>query len=127
MPYSAPERCWCGELGLPGTALCLAHTPTKSGWELRPTAWLEVDNKTRYKWQKLRKRFLKQNPYCNLCGMIATEVDHIQGIKIIKNKIKILDENELQSLCHECHSKKTREASRKSRMLNQNARRGNSP
>nr|DAU08981.1 MAG TPA: hypothetical protein [Caudoviricetes sp.] len=24
MPYSAPERCWCGELGLPGTALCLA-------------------------------------------------------------------------------------------------------
>lgn len=127
MPYSAPERCWCGELGLPGTALCLAHTPQKSGWELRPTAWKNVDGKTYRKWKKLRNRFIKENPFCNLCGMIATEVDHIDGIKAIENALTLLDENRLQSLCHECHAAKTREASRKSRNSIKKLRRGNSP
>lgn len=127
MPYSAPERCWCGELGLPGTALCLVHTPQKSGWELRPTAWKNVDGKTYRKWKTLRNRFIKENPFCNLCGMIATEVDHIDGIKAIENELTILDENRLQSLCHECHSKKTREASRKSRNSIKKLRRGNFP
>jgi hypothetical protein len=59
--------------------------------------------------------------------MIATEVDHIDGIKAIENELTILDENRLQSLCHECHAAKTREASRKSRNSIKKLRRGNSP
>jgi hypothetical protein len=59
--------------------------------------------------------------------MIATEVDHIDGIKAIEKEETLLDENRLQSLCRECHAAKTREASRKSRNSIKKLRRGNSP
>lgn len=62
------------------------------------------------RWQTLRKRFILQHPYCQEClkqGRLteATDVDHIVPHR---GCAKLLfDEANLQSLCHECHSRKT--------------------
>lgn len=62
------------------------------------------------RWQALRKRFILQHPYCEQClkeGRItpATDVDHIKPHKGCPRLL--FDENNLQALCHECHSRKT--------------------
>lgn len=62
------------------------------------------------RWQTLRRRFILQHPYCQEClkqGKLveATDVDHIVPHR---GCAKLLfDEANLQSLCHECHSRKT--------------------
>lgn len=57
------------------------------------------------KWKQLRQKHLREEPLCRVCGNKATEVDHLiphQGdINLFFN------EDNLQSLCHNCHSKKT--------------------
>nr|DAZ55835.1 MAG TPA: HNH endonuclease [Caudoviricetes sp.]DAZ83227.1 MAG TPA: HNH endonuclease [Caudoviricetes sp.] len=62
------------------------------------------------RWQALRKRFILQHPYCERClkeGRItpATDVDHIKPHRGCPRLL--FDENNLQALCHECHSRKT--------------------
>lgn len=61
-----------------------------------------------HKWRKLRNEQLKRNPLCSVCGDIATEVHHIRPVESEKeyNKMEVLayDPNNLQSLCHKCHS-----------------------
>lgn len=62
------------------------------------------------KWQRLRNRFIAQHPICQECqrrGIIkaATDVDHI--IPHHGDTELLYDEANLQSLCHECHSRKT--------------------
>lgn len=61
-------------------------------------------------WHKVRLQHLKAEPLCRHClerGDIvpATDVDHV--IPIIVNPDLRLDDTNLQSLCHSCHSKKT--------------------
>lgn len=63
-----------------------------------------------YRWQKLRNRFIAQHPLCQACqakGIIrmATDVDHIVPHR--GDPELLYDEVNLQSLCHECHSRKT--------------------
>lgn len=65
-------------------------------------------NSTR--WKKLRIKFLKENPLCEECkrhGVVtaAEVVDHIIPHK--GNKELFWDEDNLQSLCKECHDRKT--------------------
>ena len=60
------------------------------------------------KWRKLRLMFLRANPLCREClnqGIIkeATDVDHIIPLKNGGTN----EWSNLQSLCHECHSRKT--------------------
>src|SRR5690606_38340289 len=55
-------------------------------------------------WQKVRARFIRQNPICVECGRLAEHVDHI--VPISQGGAR-LDERNLQSLCRSCHSKKT--------------------
>ena len=55
-------------------------------------------------WRKLRTRFIKANPLCNICGYPAKIVDHI--IEIRDGGAK-LDSANLQSLCQTCHNRKT--------------------
>lgn len=53
-------------------------------------------------WKRTREFALAREALCRSCGKnIATDVDHIDG-NYLNNK----PEN-LQSLCHSCHSKKT--------------------
>lgn len=58
------------------------------------------------KWRRLRAIVLRDNPLCRLCAFedrltLATDVDHIDG-NPANNSLR-----NLQSLCHECHSRKT--------------------
>lgn len=67
------------------------------------------------RWKKLRDSYLRRNPLCEHClpgvTTIATEVDHVIPIKI--DWSLRLDWNNLQSLCHSCHTKKTIDDRRK--------------
>lgn len=61
-------------------------------------------------WQKVRLQHLKAEPLCRHCLergeiVVATDVDHIIPIRIDPDLR--LDDSNLQSLCHYCHSKKT--------------------
>jgi len=62
------------------------------------------------RWQRERKIYLASHPFCVECMkegkyVIATDVDHI--IPHRGDKALFWDENNLQALCHSCHSKKT--------------------
>jgi len=55
---------------------------------------------------RIRPAQLRREPLCEACLMkgktvLATDVDHIDGNPYDN------DEENLQSLCHECHSRKT--------------------
>ena len=54
-------------------------------------------------WQRLRLMILRREPLCRMCGAAAVAVDHIIPLK---QGGKNTEEN-LQALCHSCHSKKT--------------------
>ena len=57
------------------------------------------------RWRRARKHHLAKNPLCVMCGCLATDVDHI---KSHKGSYKLFwDEKNWQSLCSDCHKKKT--------------------
>ena len=61
-------------------------------------------------WRKYRILFLREYPLCEIClkeGRVksSTVVDHIQPHK--GNKVLFWDEKNHQSLCKECHDRKT--------------------
>lgn len=63
-----------------------------------------------YRWQMLRNRFIAQHPYCEECmkrGVLtmATDVDHVKPHH--GDPRLLYDEENLQSLCKSCHSRKT--------------------
>ena len=63
-----------------------------------------------HRWRKLRDWYIKAHPLCEEClrqGRVtkATDVDHIIPHK--GDALLLFDVNNLQSLCHECHSRKT--------------------
>jgi 5-methylcytosine-specific restriction protein A len=63
-------------------------------------------------WKRLRARHLQIEPMCRKCrqkgGLVeASHVDHIIPFQSVDDPLA-LDENNLQSLCHSCHSAKTR-------------------
>lgn len=56
-----------------------------------------------YRWGKLRLMVLREQPWCAVCGAPATDVDHITP-----KRLGGTDRREnLQSLCHGCHTRKT--------------------
>ena len=56
-----------------------------------------------YTWQKKRLAYLAENPVCVRCQGPANEVDHI----VSKRRGGSDDEENFQSLCKTCHSRKT--------------------
>lgn len=58
------------------------------------------------RWKRLRKMKLRSNPICEMdqCLSLAEEVDHKLPIS---EGGATLDLNNLQSLCHRCHTRKT--------------------
>ncbi|MBE3119852.1 MAG: HNH endonuclease, partial [Candidatus Atribacteria bacterium] len=52
------------------------------------------------RWRRARAWHLRRNPLCELCGKAATDVHHKRGIREGGNHAA---EN-LQALCHVCHS-----------------------
>lgn len=60
-----------------------------------------------HKWTKFRNRYIRENPYCEHCRRkgkirIAQQVHHI--IEVIKGG-SLLDPENVESICEECHIK----------------------
>lgn len=65
-----------------------------------------------FEWRKARKAWIIRHPLCAICGAPATDVDHI--IPHRGNRELFWDTGNWQSLCHECHSRKSYGERRKS-------------
>jgi 5-methylcytosine-specific restriction enzyme A len=64
-----------------------------------------------WRWRKLRSAKLDANPRCERCHQRpATEVDHV--VPLAEDPTRRYDWNNLASLCHDCHSEKTKEEAR---------------
>lgn len=96
MPYAAPN-----------------HRP--GGSERRPRSSRRVKTPddgfySRARWRKFRRYFLANNQVCVACkahGIVtpATEVDHIVPLR--DDPARAYDVDNMQALCHSCHSRKT--------------------
>ena len=91
---------------------CDAHKPKDSdrrSEESRAWRWMySTDEWT----QDIRPMQLLREPFCRECSrnglrVRATDVDHIEPHR--GDWSKFTDRNNLQSLCHACHSRKTAE------------------
>lgn len=63
-------------------------------------------------WKSVRRTALLRDRYrCQICGGRATEVHHLTELseKNVNDKHISLNLNNLQSLCHECHTRITQE------------------
>lgn len=108
MPYKPRPGCrypGCSNRAEKGSAYCIKHKKQKE--RERPTSTARGYN---YRWQKVRKMYLRENPLCVEClrvGIItpATVVDHINPHR--GDQDKLWDSDNLQSLCESCHNRKT--------------------
>ena len=97
MPQKALSPCrhrGCPEV-VRGGGYCPEHKPKRTTNRPYSTA----------RWQRTRAEFLQINPFCCECGRLATDVDHIVPHK--GNAQLMYSWENLQSLCHSCHAKKT--------------------
>ena len=95
----------CAEL-VRGGGYCEKHKPKDV--RVRDAAWHSWYG--RKVWKRLSTAQLWREPYCRSCAArgertLATEVDHIVPHR--GNWIMFTDPDNLQSLCHVCHSAKT--------------------
>lgn len=88
---------------------CVAHEPPKEDRRSEASkAWRWMYSTST--WKQLRGRQLLEEPFCRECARRgqrskATDVDHIQDHKGSWNLFT--DPENLESLCHSCHSRKT--------------------
>jgi 5-methylcytosine-specific restriction protein A len=63
------------------------------------------------KWRKLRAWWVQQSPLCVICESEGRTVacDVVDHKKPVKQGGDMYDLDNLQSLCHSCHNRKTRE------------------
>lgn len=90
------------------TGWCAEHQPKHKRGVSSEWHWMYNDRR----WKALRQQQLIREPFCAECirrGAItparATEVDHITPHR--GSWRMFLDKDNLQSLCHRCHSAKT--------------------
>ena len=72
-----------------------------SGWQRDKTRQAMYD----HRWERERKAFLAEHPWCHDCGGPATEVHHKK--KHEGDPILFWDRSNWMPLCHRCHSKRT--------------------
>jgi len=96
----------CGVL-VPG-GYCAAHQPprTDRSEEAKTWRWMYQTGD----WKRLRAAQLLRQPFCRVCAgrglrVPATDVDHIRDHK--GDWALFTDPDNLESLCHSCHSRKT--------------------
>jgi 5-methylcytosine-specific restriction protein A len=53
------------------------------------------------RWWEYKNNYLKQHPYCDICGCLAEQVHHI--IPRSECPEMMYDWTNLQSLCKKCH------------------------
>lgn len=103
MRYCTQPRC----TALVEAGRCPAHEVQREhqrpNWDVR--RWYRTDL-----WLRLRALVLQEEPICKLClvqgrTVPSTDVDHI--VKHEGKHERFFDRNNLQGLCHACHSRKT--------------------
>lgn len=105
MPDKRPRYCLvrtCSKLLTDGRKYCDEHVGAHTG--SYEAARLSAHQRGYgRRWAKIRNAFLAEYPACDMCGAPATDVHHR-----IRRAISGSDEfNNLQALCHSCHSKIT--------------------
>lgn len=106
MPYKARRPCkapGCPSLVDQGFCDKHHHLDTKRLYDdSRPSA---AKRGYGHRWRKLRRLVLNRQPVCKAkgCNRFATDVDHI----VPKNRGGDDSMDNLQGLCHSCHSVKT--------------------
>ena len=110
MPHKPNKPCahpGCAKLVPPTEMYCEKHKPLHPVIEDRPSSTERGYNSA---WQRARQGYLADHPLCVECMkhgryVKATDVDHI--IPHCGDRELFWDRDNWQSLCHECHSKKT--------------------
>lgn len=107
------KKAGCNNLASPPHKYCNLHLylereeeEKRNRWTIGKqyvTQWPELYSSS--KWKEISKNHLKNSPYCVVCGNKAEHVDHIQPHR--GNLDLFYNEDNLESLCHDCHSKKT--------------------
>lgn len=97
----------CAEPGCPAlvaSGYCLRHNRNRRARDTRPSPAKRTYDR---RWRKLRKVVLARDPICMICGEApSTDVDHIIPREHDVHAANVTEE-ELQGLCHSCHSRKT--------------------
>jgi 5-methylcytosine-specific restriction enzyme A len=93
----------CPTLVGPGPSYCAAHLPLRQPWPEQQHRLSPSRRGYGFAWQQLRRRYLRLHPECVTCGADATEVDHMLPLQDGGTN----DDDNLQALCHACHSRKT--------------------
>lgn len=113
MPMTPPTRCphclmllpsgkgaeWCS------CAVSRARRERRKGW--RGAGWDEVPSAWKKRWKQVRDAWIAEHPFCVMCGCVGTEVDHVKGKSALKTIEDLLDTNAIQTLCKNCHKRKT--------------------
>ena len=118
MPTKARKYCKkCGKIATVGE-YCEDHAPKRDySSEYLRRSTKDTDKWYKQKaWQIRRAMQLRKQPLCEEClkrgeYVKATDVDHIEPHK--GNYEVFIDPDNLQSLCHECHSRKTAKENKK--------------
>lgn len=112
MPKKAKRPCKfknCPLLTDSESGYCLQHEKLTESNYNRFGRTPEAKKRYGYRWQKIRRAFLSQNPLCEMCKRngkftTATEVHHIKPLaEGGRNDIE-----NLMPLCKSCHSRITR-------------------
>lgn len=102
MPYRPASPCaYKGCPELTHERFCPEHANQQRPRDYRPSARQRGYTS---EWDRIRAEVLKQDPYCRMCGQVATDVDHIIPIRRGGTHHPL----NLQPLCRSCHNRKTR-------------------
>lgn len=106
----------CGSPSIPGGSRCPNHV--RSNWD----RWKKrtAERQSYYSssaWQERRKRQLAEHPYCVRCGAKASDADHVNNLAAGGDP-----DGPLDSLCADCHRRKTASEGGKAAKLNRQKR-----
>jgi len=103
MPHRSPSPCaWpgCSETCI--ERYCPKHkrlTAKQRGKALNQSRPSPADRGYDARWRRIRAEVLATEPLCRVCGQPATEVHHIQPLRLGGSH----DGSNLAPLCHSCH------------------------
>jgi len=107
-PYRPARPCLipqCPNLAVTGTGYCADHQ-ARIGLADRDRDRMRGHSADRgydARWRKRRRWYLRHHPFCTLCHTPATDIHHIVSLAAGGRD----NEENLQALCHSCHSRLT--------------------
>lgn len=106
----------CSRYRLDGSDFCERHQNlqqerdkrreehTRKFFENRPRTTSKFYHSSR--WNKERQNFLRENPYCQICGARTTEIHHDWTTKdYLDDEEMFFDTEHWVPLCHSCHTR----------------------